>query len=86
MNKQVPKLECEPDPVNKPSHYTQGRFEVIDIIEDSMSQEAFLGYLLGNMIKYLLRCQYKHQDAGSEDLKKLTWYASKYIAQQESRD
>ncbi|WP_051836245.1 DUF3310 domain-containing protein [Streptomyces sp. NRRL F-2580] len=73
------KLECDTDPVSSPSHYTQGAYEVIDIIQASMTHEAFLGYLLGNQIKYLMRCQYKHQDGGIQDLKKLTWYANKYI-------
>ncbi|MFD5697865.1 DUF3310 domain-containing protein [Streptomyces lasiicapitis] len=66
--------------MSSPRHYTQGRFEVIDIIQSSMSHEAFQGYLLGNMTKYLLRCQYKHSDGGSEDLNKLIWYANRYIA------
>ncbi|MFD9561495.1 DUF3310 domain-containing protein [Streptomyces sp. NPDC059994] len=66
--------------MNSPGHYTQGSLEVIDIIQGSMSREAFQGYLLGNMTKYLLRCQYKHDDGGSEDLKKCIWYANRYIA------
>ncbi|WP_079249054.1 DUF3310 domain-containing protein [Streptomyces sp. IMTB 2501] len=70
----------KPDNINSPAHYTQGKYEVIDIIQASMSHEGFQGYLLGNMTKYLLRCQHKHQDGGSEDLKKLIWYAEKYIA------
>ncbi|MFD9563406.1 DUF3310 domain-containing protein [Streptomyces sp. NPDC059994] len=73
-------LECDTDSVNSPSHYTQGAYEVIDIIQASMTHEAFLGYLLGNQIKYLMRCQHKHQDAGVQDLRKLIWYANRYIA------
>ncbi|MGW5397784.1 DUF3310 domain-containing protein [Streptomyces sp. NPDC003952] len=73
------RLECDTDVVHSPAHYTQGKYEVIDIIQESMSHEAFLGYLLGNQIKYLMRCQYKHQDGGVEDLRKLCWYAAKYI-------
>ncbi|MFE3579421.1 DUF3310 domain-containing protein [Streptomyces vinaceus] len=65
--------------MNSPAHYRQGNFEVIDIIQDSMSEEAFRGYLLGNMTKYLMRCQHKHQDGGSQDLRKLIWYANKYV-------
>ncbi|MGW2864270.1 DUF3310 domain-containing protein [Streptomyces sp. NPDC001205] len=69
----------KPDNINSPAHYTQGKYEVIDIIQESMSHEGFQGYLLGNMTKYLLRCQHKHEDGGSEDLKKLIWYANKFI-------
>ncbi|MEU1151841.1 DUF3310 domain-containing protein [Streptomyces sp. NPDC005918] len=70
--------------MNSPSHYTQGQFEVIEIIEDSLTEEAFLGYLLGNATKYLLRCQHKHEDGGVQDLKKLVWYANKYIEKRSS--
>ncbi|WP_327377692.1 DUF3310 domain-containing protein [Streptomyces sp. NBC_01216] len=70
------------DPVNSPAHYTQGSYEVIDIIQGSMSEEAFRGYLLGNMAKYLMRCQYKHQDGGIQDLQKLIWYANKFMEEQ----
>lgn len=74
------KLECDSSEIDHPSHYTRGRYEVIDIIQASMTHEAFLGYLLGNQIKYLMRCQHKHQDGGNQDLRKLIWYANKYIA------
>lgn len=28
------------DPVNHPQHYTQGRYEVIDVIEDALGAEG----------------------------------------------
>ena len=38
----------EDDPVNHPKHYTDGRIEVIEYIEDKK-----LGFCLGNEIKYI---------------------------------
>ena len=40
----------EPDQVNKPSHYTHGNIETIDVIEDWN-----LNFNLGNAIKYISR-------------------------------
>ena len=38
------------DVVNHPSHYTQGKYECIDVIEDLGAN-----YHIGNAIKYLWR-------------------------------
>ena len=64
------------DPVNHPSHYTQGRFEVIDVIEDTLGADSFRGYCLGNVIKYTLRHEYK---GGTEDLRKAQWYLNRLL-------
>lgn len=37
------------DPVNSPSHCTDGKIEVIEFIEDKE-----LGFCLGNAVKYIL--------------------------------
>ena len=60
------------DPVNLPAHYRSGNIECIDYIKDMMSPEAYRGYLLGNVTKYLHR--YKHKGKPSEDLRKAQWY------------
>lgn len=63
------------DAVNHPSHYTQGRFEVIDIIEDAVQgADPFEAVCLANVIKYTTR--YRHKN-GVEDLKKAQWYLAK---------
>ncbi len=59
------------DPVGRPSHYADRKFEVIDVIRDSMSEEAFKGYLHGNIIKYILRFEKK---GGEQDLAKAMVY------------
>jgi len=65
------------DPVNSPSHYASGGIECIDAIKASMSHEAFLGYLKGNVQKYMWR--YEKKVNPSEDLKKARWHLDKLI-------
>lgn len=70
-------MDVNNDPVNHPSHYTQGNVECIDAIESSMTFEAFCGYLKGNAQKYLWR--YENKGNKIEDLKKANWYVNKLI-------
>lgn len=62
----------ENDPVNHPSHYTQGKIECIDYILDKK-----FNYCLGNAIKYITRCNYKGKKI--EDLEKAIFYLKKEI-------
>ena len=64
------------DMVNSPPHYNSGNIECIDAIKESMSPEAFKGYLKGNIQKYIWRYENKK---GVEDLKKAQWYLNKLI-------
>ena len=59
------------DPVNNPSHYTQGKIEVLDFILDQD-----LPYLAGNIVKYICRYRYKN---GVEDLQKAEFYLKRLI-------
>ena len=63
------------DPVNNPSHYTQGDIECIDAIRASMTDEEFAGFLKGNAMKYLWR--YRKKGNPVQDLKKAEWYTTK---------
>ena len=77
-NKLVP--ECfyrGADLINHPPHYTKGKIEVIDFIVDQQ-----MGYLDGNIIKYVAR--YRHKGSDAEDLKKAKWYLEKLIVEVES--
>jgi hypothetical protein len=65
------------DVVNKPQHYNTGNIECIEAIQESMSAEAFKGYLKGNCLKYLWRYDYKGKP--SEDLEKAGWYLNRLI-------
>ncbi len=61
--------------INSPSHYTNGRVECIEAIEASMSREQFIGFLKGNVEKYLWRFDTKGiKDTMSEDEKMLVRY------------
>lgn len=68
------------DPVNSPAHYGQGSIEAIEYIKDFLTEEEYIGYLRGNIAKYMHRWRYKN---GVEDLKKAQWYLNKLIETQE---
>jgi hypothetical protein len=72
----MPKIKK--DMVNHPPHYNHNRLgiECIKAIEASMTEDAFMGYLKGNIMKYLWRYEYKNQ---GEDLLKAQWYLNKLI-------
>ena len=59
------------DNVNSPSHYGQGNIEAIEYIKDFLTKEEYIGYLRGNVAKYLHRWRYKN---GLEDLEKAQVY------------
>ena len=59
--------EVDTDMVNSPPHYGTGSIECIEYIEDFLTDEEYIGYLRGNIAKYLHRWRYKN---GIEDLKK----------------
>ena len=69
--------KCAPDMVNHPNHYTSGKIEVIDIIEDQLTPEEYRGYIKGQVIKYVTRERHKN---GDEDLKKAHCYQERYMA------
>ena len=62
------------DPVNYPSHYTTGKIEVIDFIEDQK-----FNYHLGNAVKYICRAGKKDPAKLVEDLEKAGWYLNREI-------
>lgn len=65
--------------VNHPSHYNQGKYEVIDVIEDWK-----LGFCLGNAVKYIARCRYKRNK--KEDLEKAIWYLQYELKKKEPQE
>ena len=62
------------DIINHPSHYTYGKIEVIDFIEDKQ-----LNFHRGNAIKYIARAGKKNKETEIEDLKKADWYINREI-------
>ena len=75
--------ECEErkeDNINHPSHYTSGKIEVIDFIDDQ-----HLNYEKGNAVKYICRAGKKDPNKEIEDLKKAVWYLNREISNLENK-
>lgn len=62
------------DVVNHPSHYTDGKIEVIEFIEDEN-----LSFHRGNAVKYICRAGKKDPQKEIEDLQKAIWYINREI-------
>lgn len=69
------------DVVNHPPHYGEGKIECIEYLKDNMDVMMFMGYLEGNIKKYLHRYRYKGKPL--EDLKKAHWYLNRLIEEME---
>ena len=71
------------DPVNSPSHYQYGRFEVIDILEEAvrLAPDPVKGSLQYQVLKYMLRLWGK--DNPLQDAKKSGWYLNRLIENME---
>ena len=72
--------------VEHPKHYRlEGINEVLDVIRYALSEEEYLGFLKGNVIKYVLRSGHKSEEGMSdkqkriEDLKKAVFYLNDEI-------
>jgi hypothetical protein len=61
--------------VKQPPHYNYGNIECIEAIKESMTLEAYRGYLKGNCMKYLWR--YERKGKQLQDLHKAQWYLSR---------
>jgi hypothetical protein len=68
------------DPVNHPAHYTAGRVEVIEILEQAAASapDPVLAGLQWQTLKYLLRMWLKGNPA--QDARKARWYLERLIA------
>lgn len=62
------------DAVNHPTHYTDGKIEVIDFIEDKS-----LNFHRGNAVKYIARAGKKDKSKEIEDIQKAVWYLNREI-------
>tara|TARA_R100001244_G_scaffold124499_1_gene94328 strand:- start:195 stop:446 length:252 start_codon:yes stop_codon:yes gene_type:complete len=65
--------------VNSPPHYNTNGLETIDLIQQSMSNDEFKGYLKGNVLKYVSRYRHKHSSEPKKDLLKAQWYLNKLL-------
>lgn len=64
------------DYVNHPYHYDTGKFEYIEVMQETQGIEAVKSFYICNAFKYLYRHVNKN---GLEDIKKAQWYLSKCI-------
>ena len=72
------------DIVNHPKHYTNGKYECINVIEDVTKDLVGLeAVCTANVIKYMWRWKLKN---GVEDLKKARWYLNKLIDNTEIKE
>ncbi len=64
----------EKDNIN-PSHYLDTYpFEVIELIKKALTYDQFIGFCLGNEIKYRMRAGVKNSKTLEEDILKAEWY------------
>ena len=66
----------ENDNVNHPSRYETGKYQCIDVMEETQGKEAVKDFCICNAFKYIYRHRKKN---GLEDVKKAVWYLNKYI-------
>jgi len=67
------------DNINSPNHYIHGGLETIDKIKSLTGDVGFIGYLEGNIEKYIDR--YKYKGKPMEDLKKAENYLHRLMAE-----
>jgi len=70
-----------------PDHYKRGNIEAIEAIKESMTEEAYLGYLKGNILKYLWRWDSKYNVIPEQlvCVKKAGWYLTAMIEHLEAK-
>ena len=74
-----PMASNEVDKVNSPSHYTAGKVEAINIIEEAIKDASnpVDGMLQGQVLKYMLRLWLKENP--KQDAQKARWYLDRLI-------
>ncbi len=58
----------------KSRYYSAGGLETLDIIKAKLTPEQYQGFLLGNIIKYACRANFK--DQMERDMEKINFYSS----------
>ncbi len=73
-------------PANHPpvAHYDRGKVQPIDFMEGSFSPDEYVGYLKGNVIKYISR--YRHKGTPLDDLHKAQTYLGWLIEAEQKRE
>lgn len=73
----------DPEQVDHPDHYggKENQYETIKVLGAWLTGDEMIGFLKGNVIKYLSRHRMK---GGFEDLKKAQWYQNTLISYMEA--
>ena len=70
----------------KSSYYDAGGIEVMEILKAKLTREQFKGFLLGNIVKYSTRYNFKHNNGDKyRDIEKVEIY-SKLLLENFGRD
>lgn len=64
--------------IEHPSYYRSGGIECIDVMQKLYGKDFVSNFCLGNAMKYLWRCDRKHETP-IDDLKKARWYIDHII-------
>ncbi len=62
-----------------PKHYMMGKNQMIDIIQDQLSDDAFIGFAKFLVIKYILRVEDDDKDNKLRNYKKASYYLNELI-------
>ena len=65
-------IEMEHDPVHSPAHYTQGKIECADFIDDQQ-----LPHHEASAVEYIVRARFKGKEV--QDLQKAVWHLNRRI-------
>lgn len=72
------------DEVNNPKHYTSGKIEALEIIEDATKDLGGLeAFSIGSALKYLIRFDKKNDPI--QDLQKAVFYIERVIFERQKQ-
>ena len=72
------------DEVNNPKHYTSGKIEALDIIEDATKDlNGLEAFSIGSALKYLIRFDKKNDPI--QDLQKAVFYIERVIFERQKQ-
>lgn len=71
------------DSVTEPPHYKNLAIDTLELMSVNFSDEAYMGFLEGNVLKYVMRYKMKN---GVQDLRKAQYYLELLINRQEMRE
>lgn len=62
--------------IEHPNYYTDKKIEVIDYIKDTLTEDEYIGFCIGNVMKYISR---RRKKGGKVDLKKAYYYMKEAV-------